>query len=111
MPGRKNWISRASRYAVVVRAERVVEGAVHLVEVEVGGGRAGRLPGRPAAVVVDRLDQRVDLLGPEQPGLRRDGGRRPTSIDADAVVRVEHRDGSWRADLQPVVQRREVACR
>jgi hypothetical protein len=63
----------------IVAAQRVVEGAVHLVQVEVAGGRAGGLAALAAAVGVDHLHQLVEL------------GRRHQARAAGAVGRRRRR--------------------
>ena len=58
----------ARRQVLVVVCDGVVEGGVDLVEVEVGGGVAGREAGYAAGTFMDSLDQGVDLIGGEQTG-------------------------------------------
>ena len=91
----------------IAAAERVVERAVDLKRVDVAGGAAAREPAFVAASRVDRLDQCVNRLRRQQSRraavpVRADVG------DANAIVRVEHRDRVVRTYLQPSSQWRGV---
>ena len=89
---------------VVATAERVVEGAIDLVQIEVAGGGPGSFSALPGAALVNGLDQRVDGLGRQQPGARVGVSCVRADIDhADAVVCIEYRDRISGAERQPLL--------
>ena len=82
-------LNRAREQIVAVDSrERVVEGAVDLVQIQVRCGSAGRKPARTVRRSVDGLDEPVKLVGGTSPG-REDRPLRADVDDADTVMGVE----------------------
>src|SRR5690606_13232011 len=87
----------------VVFAERCVERAVDLIEIEIPSGPARRAEAFPLAVDVNLLDQRVELLVRDEPATVAFALVGSDIDDTDAVVRIEHGDGVRRPDLDPAL--------
>src|SRR5690606_14037956 len=89
----------------IVCSKRIIERAVDLIEIEIPGGRACRSPAFPAAVDMNLLDERIELVVRDESGTAVTIMRIGADIeDADAVVRIEHGDGVRRTDFDPALQ-------
>ncbi len=97
--------------AVIIAGQRVIEGAIDLVQVHIGRCVSGCPPRRPAAIDMNGLDEPVELRGAKQPW--------PGAIcrisadidDADPVVGVKHGHRVRRPMLQPGKERPRVRRR
>src|SRR5665213_2739393 len=108
--GSKELNCTGDQVIIVLSAESVVEGAIHLIQIQVTCGCSSGLPAFAVAPLVNRFDQAVDFLRAKQPGRAvRALSIRPDVDYSNSIVCIEHGDGIAGTHFKPALQMARVA--